>query len=503
MSYAYFYQAGGWNQNSRFALIDAITQTGRLQVDPFRHHTGDLAFWQGHYYSDKAPGDVLTALPAVWATGLVLRAVGIDPGSYRGETVRSYVATVVTAGFGILLAACAIWWLARRWGAGEGGALFAMLAFGLATPAWCYATLMMGHSLAAGSLALAFVAAVELHRAESPRAQRLLGLAVGLAAGWATLAEYPAAVPAAALALLALWEAWPRGGVARRRVALAVTASALVCVAILMAYNQASFGSPFHIAYENERLFPGMDRGFFGITRPHHYAVNQILFGWYRGLLPLAPLVALAPLTLGWLWYRRPDARKGVCVGAFIFTYYVLLTASYQYWDGGWAIGPRHLVPPLAFLCIGLGLAWTDGGRVVRALLASLFIYGAAVSLVAVSTTPQPPADYRQPVTELLLPAFLHGQLSINHQSFLDTGESAPLLDPSRPYRAWNLGQLAGLQGLMSLLPLLLTWMGAAGVSWWAMAPRRRSSRRAGRADSASAGRHQTLQRPADGRAAS
>ncbi len=61
-SYAYFYQAGGWNQNSRFALVRAIIERHTLQIDAYQLHTGDRALWHGHYYSDKAPGASLLAL---------------------------------------------------------------------------------------------------------------------------------------------------------------------------------------------------------------------------------------------------------------------------------------------------------------------------------------------------------------------------------------------------------------------------------------------------------
>src|SRR5262249_28833652 len=54
-SYAYFYQAGGWNQNSRFNLVRAIVNDHSLLVDPYHRSTGDQAFFDGHYYSDKAP----------------------------------------------------------------------------------------------------------------------------------------------------------------------------------------------------------------------------------------------------------------------------------------------------------------------------------------------------------------------------------------------------------------------------------------------------------------
>ena len=42
-SYAYFYQGGGWNQNSRFALVRAIIERHTLQIDAYQLHTGDRA----------------------------------------------------------------------------------------------------------------------------------------------------------------------------------------------------------------------------------------------------------------------------------------------------------------------------------------------------------------------------------------------------------------------------------------------------------------------------
>ena len=41
--------------------------------------------------------------------------------------------------------------IAAEWGYSTSAGVFAASAYGVATPAWCYATLFMGHSLAAGS----------------------------------------------------------------------------------------------------------------------------------------------------------------------------------------------------------------------------------------------------------------------------------------------------------------------------------------------------------------
>src|SRR5256712_13515877 len=84
ISYAYFYQGGGWNQNSRFDLVRAILERGTLRIDAYQENTGDKALFNGHYYSDKAPGLALLALPAAAASRPGLRALGVDPASPRG-----------------------------------------------------------------------------------------------------------------------------------------------------------------------------------------------------------------------------------------------------------------------------------------------------------------------------------------------------------------------------------------------------------------------------------
>ncbi len=67
VSYAYFYEGGGWNQNSRLDLVRAIVEQGTLRIDPFHENTNDKAFANGHYYSDKAPGLALLAVPVAFA----------------------------------------------------------------------------------------------------------------------------------------------------------------------------------------------------------------------------------------------------------------------------------------------------------------------------------------------------------------------------------------------------------------------------------------------------
>src|SRR6516162_1878631 len=93
LSFIYFYEGGGWNQNSRFDLLRAIVERHTLAIDAYHENTGDKAHFQGHYYSDKAPGQVFLAVPFAMAARRAMRAAGVDPDSPRGEYALSYIVT--------------------------------------------------------------------------------------------------------------------------------------------------------------------------------------------------------------------------------------------------------------------------------------------------------------------------------------------------------------------------------------------------------------------------
>jgi hypothetical protein len=466
LTYAYFYQAGGWNQNSRFALVRAILERHTLQIDAYQLHTGDRAIVDGHYYSDKAPGTSLAALPPAAAARVLARAAGVDPLGFPGIAWTSYVATLFTAGLFTVIAAIAVFRLTIDWGYSTAAALFAAIAFGIGGPAWCYATLFMGHGIAAGCLAaaLATVGTINPNEDDGRRRRRLA--AIGLACGWAVVTEFQAAVPAAAIALLAI--ARLRSDTEPLKAARWLVGAGALCAVVLLVYNQTAFGSPFHVGYQSEEQFAEMRRGFFGISAPEWWRVRELLIGSYRGLLPAWPLAALAPVGLA-LAARHPRRRAAALVALGTVVYYLLLNASYHYWEGGWAYGPRQMMSAMPFVALGLGPLWDAGRTRLRLLLSAAVVFGVALTLVVESTNPQPQATYQQPVRELLWPAFRAGNLSLNTQTFVHiVPEAGPLPDIGVPRAAWNAGEIAGLRGLSSLLPLGALWLAGGWLLWTA-----------------------------------
>ena len=120
ISYAYFYQAGGWNQNSRFALVRAILNEHTVRIDPYQRNTGDIAFYEGHYYSDKAPGLALAAVPVTAPVRLVYIASGGDPETFDGLALLSWAATILTVGLLTAAAGVVVFSLSQAWGAPAG-----------------------------------------------------------------------------------------------------------------------------------------------------------------------------------------------------------------------------------------------------------------------------------------------------------------------------------------------------------------------------------------------
>jgi hypothetical protein len=491
-SFAWFYQGGGWNQNSRFDLVRAITNEGTLNIDPFQHSTGDKAFHDNHYYSDKAPGIAFTAVPVVAAVRPFYKAFGGDPENYEGLALLSYLATVFTAGLFTALAGVCLFSLCTELGATEGGALFAALTYTLATPIWPLATIFIGHAFAAALLVFAFAAAMRI--GHDPAGDLRLGALVGLGAGWATVSEFPAAIPAMLIALLTAVRARPLGRARAVRILGALAVCAVACAAVLMIYQWACFGSPFHLAYESEPGYVGMDKGFFGVQTPRMIRLRRILFGEYRGLLPLAPALGLAPIGFVLMTIRGKAAgavsrgpeptfatlRDRRLAAAFAFAigvYFILLNASYNYWEGGWSYGPRHATPGIPFLCIGLAFLWTAVPAAARWLLAAFSSYGAALTVAAVSTMPLPPANLRDPVRQLLLPAFLDGDLALNTQTFASGSADPDFRAHHEPRAAFNLGMKMRLgTGYASLVPLAVVWVWCGYALIAGATVRRRSS---------------------------
>src|SRR4051794_30410939 len=228
MSYGYVLPRwADWNQNSRLDLVRALSEQHDVVIDNYVDNTGDYALYQGHAYSDKAPGPAFLALPVALAmqpmldlpisqrlleqlagSGKLSATLNPTGSGINTDKLRAFVLLVVSAllasALPTALGVLALYALLRRHAIGSAPAMLVTLAYGMATPMAAYGGNFYSHALVA-SLLIGAWAVTDL--GFTPARAILAGLLLG----WAVISEYPAALPAVIIGLAATWR-WRRPG---------------------------------------------------------------------------------------------------------------------------------------------------------------------------------------------------------------------------------------------------------------------------------------------------
>jgi len=426
-TYAWFYQAGGWNQNSRFDLTRAIVERGTLRIDAYESNTGDKSLRAGHLYCDKAPG----------LSWLCVPAAALTPGS---PDVRAYVATLFAVALPSAIAVVLLFWILGQLGLPPAAAI----AWGLASLALPYSTLLYAHQLEAALFVAAF--AILLREQRRPPLLFLCGFLLG----FAVVCDYTAILGCIVL-----------GMYARRRLGW-ILAGAVIPALALAAYHTVAFGGPLTTAYAFSTQ-PWRHTGvFMGIGLPRPRAIVHLLFTQYRGIFFSMPWLLLA-IPGAVILIRRRDRRAEGIVCAAMFLLFFWLNVSIVDWQGGWALGARYLIPTLPFLTILV--AATLSRRAVVAAFGVLAAYAFVLMLVATAVKPEVSVMIGNPFT-VNLRTFAADRVAVNYQS-IDSEGPRP-----GPRYAWNVGEKLGLRGHATLLPLL-AWIAAMG-GWVGREVRRR-----------------------------
>jgi hypothetical protein len=347
LAYATLIQSFSWNQTSHYNLIRSLDQD-RTTIDQYQQNTGDKAFYKGHWYSARAPGLALFALP-FYDTLNALDADKLARASQaqRGDDEMIYMIGLWANVLPGLLLLLLVWRVAEGLQPGFGAATAVTL--GLGTLVLPLSTLLFSHVFAAF---LAFAAfALMLREREGPPNPWLLGGA-GLAIGYAVASEYPVFFAGAVLGLYLLSRRdalTPRGVLTR---AGAYILGGLIGIVPLLLYNHYAFHSWTHLAYSN---IPRQQQGFFGIGAPNPKVLATLLFD-SRGLLTLAPVLGVAALGVVVL-YNRGKRAEALTIGGICLCY-VGYNSGYYLPFGGGFMGPRFLTTMLPFLALGLPIAF-------------------------------------------------------------------------------------------------------------------------------------------------
>jgi hypothetical protein len=444
--FAYFYHDSESNGNSRFGLIFAVVDQGRLRIDSYHNrpetYTDDKAYYQGHYYSDK---DIGTSLVGSIFYGSFAILEWLLHFSLSVERVK-YLLTFLTIGLPSALAGSLMYLLCRYISGSRLRAFVVTLAIILGTMALPFSVVFFGHQLAAALLFCAFFLIFQLRVRPDLKRPGYLFL-IGLVLGLALITEYTTVLIVAPLGLYYFYAAWERQPVRPVQAVSLPALGGLIPVSILLVYNTICFDHPFSIGYQhlsNSVFEAGMSKGILGVGLPQLKVLYYLTLHPAIGLFWQSPVLLMSLVGFASM-LRDRRFRPEAAVIAVSFTAFLLLNSGYYMWWGGYSAGPRHLIPALPFL--GIPLLFVPRRLfpvvILLAILSILQMFVIAASDVIV------PDEFMKRIGELsyfqysaiyshCLPMLLHGEFT------------------------WNLGQqVLGLRGWMSLAPVLLCILGA------------------------------------------
>ncbi len=457
------------NQNSRLNMVVAVVEDGTFQIDKYVPNTVDYAKVGQHYYSDKAPGAAFLGIPVYAGLVLFLDMPVIDSLMDRLANNKAFQTTLREDGSGLLkqkvrfaLAQVALTFvvsvLPSAW---LGVLVYRLLAqfaispwprigvavgYGLLTPAFAYAGAFYGHQLSA---ALLFGVFYLLFAGQNWLSIKSL-LAVGLLLGYSVVSEYPSVLIVGILYLYSLYVLYRQSNWSRIGW---VTFTGVLVAAGWMAYNMFIFGGPLELGYSHSELWQDQHHtGFMSLSLPHWEAMWGITFGLFRGLFFLSPLLLLSIPGFG-LWWLSSEHRVELVVALASVLAIFLFNSSSIMWWGGFAVGPRYLLPILPFMALPIVFVFRQWGDRMWLWGLTLVLFGwSLIATWGLTLAEQafPSDTIRNPLIEYAWPNWQVGNI------------------------ARNFGTVLGLPGLWSLALLLIILM-LIGLGWGVLSQRSES----------------------------
>ena len=463
VTYGYFFQGGGWNQNGRIYLTQAIINHGTFAIDAYKEdapemefvNMGDWAFYKGHYYSNKSPGLSFLAVPP-FAIGQYLLQHFTHIANEQQVLYCAYLSNLCTT---VVLSSflCLILFqvFSQLFQLALTTSLLLTLFFGLGTLAFPYSTAFYSHQPAAFCSFSSFVIAMNIRHGSLSR-KAPLAFAAGFLAGMGVLIE-PSAIYL--LAAVFLYLVWAKES---RRYSIFFFTGCIPAGLTQGFYNSVCFGHPLASSYDyaNGAVMKRINGSLFDI--PTLDTLWEMMIFPYRGLLITSPiLLMMFPGALFFVRQKQWRSEAVMCVvtSALFF----LFIASFHAWPGGSAPGPRYLLPAYPWFFLIAVWAFKKLPRLFIITGCISILINLAITVVGIEI----PKEIKNPVFDVILKNITAGKVSINPLPFSRFENYPDILklaeienwDTMQNFNSFNLGELLFPHQLASIIPLLGFWI--------------------------------------------
>lgn len=378
------------NELSRILLTKAIVEERSVRLDRGVARTGefsDLARSRGHYFSDKAPGLSLLAVPVYFVSRMIA-------GNELSDIDAIYICRLVTVTAPALLFALFLAFWFPGFSAARG---IAVVMLYLGTTVFPQSLSFTGHVpmtilCFAASLVIVTSSATPL----SGRRAAIAGVLVGLA----LLIDISSAI----FCVIAV------PATRRLRPALFFLTAFGMVASLWLVYNYVCFNDPFDVAYHHmlrPRDLGNRAGALLGVGIPRLDALWGLTFSPIRGIFVHSPF-AFAWVVVAFRAVRSRVWQNDIFILGVPLAY-LFATSSLPDWQGGWSLGCRYLTPAMPFIAIAAARVFEEGKG--RLWLTAASVWAIVLHILAMATWSMPPYDggFRFPALELPWFLAMHG----------------------------------------------------------------------------------------------
>lgn len=443
-SYGYFFHGGGANQNATYDQIRSIAEYGELSINRFANNTHDIGVYKGSIFPNKAPGLTFLGVPI----GFVLfQSKNVFLHFMMEDTYLLFVCYLIswlTVGFISAILCVVLFRFICDITQCTMTAFIGAMGYGFATTAFAYSTILYAHQVAAAFSFIAFYLAFVLKNKKESYISILF--ISGVLAGYSVITEYPCFFVWMVLLMYLFFLLEKK----RKYIVYFLMGSSIPAL-LLLFYNYLCYGNPIHFSYfsffvRNAEIHSGFKETAKTISLPRITTLYKITFDSYRGIFFYCPFLCLLFPGI-YFFLKKRGIFKEFLFLIIVVAYFLTFNAAYRHWEGGWSLGPRHLVVMIPFVVL---LSSFFINRYPKASICSVLV-SFFFMLMAVSVTPETPSGRcRNPMLDFYFKNFFDSNLSINKMPVFTKNF---LRDR---FNSFNLGTVLHLPNALSLTPFYL-----------------------------------------------
>ena len=397
------FRRNGPNPGSRFILTKSLALYHQLEIpkQDVEFYSGlDYAIKDGKYYSDKPPGISFLILPFYFLGNFLSNYVELPMNDSFSSIAdqNSFFLSIIFMSAINALGVLMIGETAKLLGANSKQAFWISIIFAFATIFWPYVSTLFSHALTATFLIFSLFFLFRYKKTNNSLDLIFSGFFTGVN----ITVDYTIIlfVPIFLFYFLGLSFNLKKFILSSFKFLLPVAGFLL----LLALYNILAFGGPFNFSYQFS-TFKKTQR----FDHPLVDGLYILLISPWRGLFFYNPI-----LLIGIIGFCIFKSRLESLFFLSMFLIRLLFFSKYSYLTGGLCYGPRHLIPLIPLLILGLIPIFKRKNVSIKILVIILILLSFFHSFLGAYVNLMPyPETNKNPIYSIVLPQLIKGETQV------------------------------------------------------------------------------------------